>query len=65
MRALLRWLATYIGPTELMAMLGLALLSVGFYHYWRPGAVIVPGAVLLTWSVSAAWLSAILRRAGR
>lgn len=62
MRKAWRWFGKNIGPTEVLAAVGLGLLALGFYDYWRPGAFIVPGAVLLTWSVSSAWFAALAAR---
>jgi len=36
-----------VGPDELALVTGLVLVAIGFWDLWRPGAFLVPGAVLL------------------
>lgn len=42
-------IATVLGPDEIQFWFGLALVAVGFWSVWRPGAYLVPGCVLV-WS---------------
>lgn len=40
-------LASYVGADEAMLAIALMLIAAGFWSWWRPGAYLVPGVVLL------------------
>ena len=40
-------IAGEIGRDEVYLVTALALIAVGFWDFWRPGAYLVPGAILL------------------
>lgn len=46
-RAAIAALARIVGADELGILLALILIAAGFWQAWRPGAALVPGAVLL------------------
>lgn len=46
-RAALRWIPREIGSDEILIGAGLGLIAAGLWDVWRPGALIVPGAVLV------------------
>lgn len=41
------WVTRVVGLQELLVAAALWLLAQGFLEFWRPGAFIVPGAVML------------------
>jgi len=43
----MRWLRNAFGPDEIAIVLALALVALGCWQCWRPGAALVPGLVLL------------------
>jgi hypothetical protein len=45
--AIPRAVVAIVGVHELAFLVGLGLVAVGFWMAWRPGAFLVPGAVLL------------------
>jgi hypothetical protein len=46
-QALVAALAGLVGADELVLGVALALIATGLWQTWRPGAVLVPGVVLL------------------
>ena len=40
-------LAPLVGAEELLLLVGLVLVSFGLWSVWKPGAFLVPGAVLV------------------
>lgn len=47
LRQLVRAIASEVGRDELVLLLGLVMVAAGLYDVWRPGSLIVPGAILV------------------
>lgn len=47
LKAFGRWVASLVGRDELVLCIGLSLIAVGFWDWWRPGVALVPGALLV------------------
>lgn len=45
--AIWRTVAAVVGLDEVVLLLGLGLIAVGFWGFWPPGAFLCPGALLV------------------
>lgn len=45
--AIWRAMASVVGLDEVVLLAGISLIAVGFWEFWRPGAFLVPGALLV------------------